>query len=350
MTARHVLASSLLIATVSLALMAQGQPPAPATQPAKAAGGPVKPLMTLKGAGVYDQDDMCFWRDPKDASKSLIITSDKYANKVFVYDLEGKLLQTLDAPFPGNIDTRYGFPLGGEKVDIVVHNQRQNKNFKLRVYKVDPQKRQLVRIDNENINTGDNYGGTLYHSGKTGKFYFFTTSKKSTVEQHELFDDGKGKVAGKHVRSMRAGFSEGAVADDAAGTVFVASERHGIIAFQAEPDAPKEGKMIATAKQYGIRPDLEGMTIFPTSDTDGYLIASSQGNNTFKVFDRKPPYAYVGTFTVAGVTETDGIDCIAGDFGPRFPKGIFICHTGADRKICPNMLVSWTDVLKALGR
>ncbi|MCE5279850.1 MAG: phytase [Planctomycetaceae bacterium] len=349
MTARRVITGSLLIAIMSLALMAQSPPPAPVTQPA-AASGPVKPLMTLKGDGVFDQDDMCFWRDAKDASKSLIITSDKYANKVFVYDMEGKLLQSIDAPFPGNIDSRTGFPLGGQKVDIIVHNQRQNKNFKLRVYKVDPDKRQLVRIDDENINTGDNYGGTLYHSRKSGKFYFFTTSKKSTVEQHELFDDGKGKVTHKHVRNLRAGFAEGAVADDANGTLFVANERQGIFYYDAEPDGAKDIKVAAKTGVNGLKPDVEGLTIYPTSETEGYLIASSQGSNTFNVFDRKPPYAYVGTFSVAGVTETDGIDCIAGDMGPRFPKGIFICHTGRDRKICPNVLASWADVLKALGK
>ena len=43
---------------------------------------------------------MCIWLHPSDASLSLIIGSDKKANKLFVYDLEGKTIQTIPAEQP----------------------------------------------------------------------------------------------------------------------------------------------------------------------------------------------------------------------------------------------------------
>ena len=320
-----------------------------ASRAADAPQGPVKSAVTLMNPGVKDQDDMCFWKHPDDPAKSIVITSDKYGNRLWVYDLEGKLLQEVAAAYPGNIDTRTGFTLGGEKIDIVVHNQRTQKRYMLKVYKVDPAERKLVCVDNGNITTGMNYGGCLYRSAKTGKFYFFTTSKQTGIEQIELFDDGGGKVAGRKVRSWPLGMCEGAVADDEAGLLFVAEERRGIWSFDAEADAKPEGKLVARVGQNGLARDVEGLTIMPTGDKEGFLIASSQGNNTFKVYKRAAPHEFVGTFSVAGAVETDGIDVMAGDFGEAFPEGIFACHRGRDQTRCPVLLASWKDVAAALG-
>src|SRR5688572_16229988 len=91
-----------------------------------------------------DQDDMCIWVHPTDRAQSLVITADKAANKVFVYDLAGKTVQSIPAKRPGNIDVRYGFSLGREEVDVVAFNGRaENKIF---VYRVDPDTRRLERV------------------------------------------------------------------------------------------------------------------------------------------------------------------------------------------------------------
>ena len=321
-----------------------------ATQVGQPASVTVKPVLVLRNDDMRDQDDMCFWKHPKDPAQSVVIASDKYRNKLFVYDLTGKVIQVLRAYHPGNIDSRTGFPLGGKKVDIVVHNERTPGKYKLHAYVVDPSERKLTPADNDNILTGENYGGCLYHSSKTGKFYFFTTAKGKIVEQTELFDDGKGKVAGKKVRAWKVGFCEGAVADDQAGIVYVAEERRGIWAFNAEPDAAAEGKLVAKVGENGLQSDVEGLTIMPTGEKDGYLIASSQGNNTFKVYQRAAPNAFVGTIVVQGSSETDGIDVIGGNFGKAFPEGIFACHSGRDQKRCPIMLSSWKDIAAGLKK
>src|SRR5436190_5257666 len=133
---------------------------------------------------------MCIWLHPSDASLSLIIGSDKKANKLFVYDLEGKTIQTIPAEQPGNIDVRYRFPLRNQLVDLVAFNQRDGS--RIVVYKVDAPTRQLQRVDDGAIRTGNNYGGTLYRSPRTGRFYFVITSEKGDIEQYELADDGAG--------------------------------------------------------------------------------------------------------------------------------------------------------------
>jgi 3-phytase len=135
----------------------------------------VRASMTCSDPASRDQDDMCVWIHPTDSSQSTIVASDKEANRLFVYDLDGKTIQTIGAQHPGNIDIRYGFPLGKGKVDIVAVNLRDES--KIAIYRVDSHSRHLQRIDNDAILTATNYGGTLYHSPKSGRFYFVTTSK-----------------------------------------------------------------------------------------------------------------------------------------------------------------------------
>src|SRR5688572_21968819 len=71
----------------------------------------VTPSMKCSDRDSKDQDDMCIWVHPSDPSLSSIISSDKKANRLFVYDLEGRTLQSIPARQPGNIDMRYGFSL-----------------------------------------------------------------------------------------------------------------------------------------------------------------------------------------------------------------------------------------------
>src|SRR5262245_22812927 len=68
---------------------------------------PVPATLACTAPQSRDQDDMCVWVHPADASQSTIITSDKKAKKLFVYDLEGKVIQTIPARHPGNVDVRY---------------------------------------------------------------------------------------------------------------------------------------------------------------------------------------------------------------------------------------------------
>jgi len=295
----------------------------------------LEPVVTLANARHLDQDDMCIWVHPERPELSVIVTSDKTAELLFVYDLEGKTLQEIPVEGqPGNIDLRYGFPLGGKTVDIVAYNDRSGNG--IRVYAVDPATRLLARVDDGNITTGPNYGFALYRSPKSGTFYAFTVAEEATggAEQYALTDDGKGRITGKQVRAWAQPKSEGCVADDETGRLYIGEEEGGIWALGAEPDDPAPGAIIVPVTAQGISPDIEGLTILYGADGAGYLIASSQGNGQYKIFDRKAPHAYVTTFTIAGANETDGIDIVNLPLGAKFPAGIFVAHNGAS-KPCP---------------
>ncbi|MFO0876289.1 MAG: phytase [Gemmataceae bacterium] len=303
----------------------------------------VVPRLTCAAPQSQDQDDMCFWVHPTDPARSLVIASDKKANRLFVYDLEGKTLQTLEAKQPGNIDVRTGFLLGKERVDIVAFNQRADSH--LVVYRVDPATRRLIRVDNGAIATGENYGGTLYRSPKTGKYYFVVTSKPGLVTQIELNNDGKGRVGGEKVRTWRIGKTEAAVADDETGQLYIADEERGVWQVGGEPGDPTPGRLVIRRGEHGLVGDVEGLALYPQPGGAGYLVVSNQRASDFKVYQRGPGHAYVGTFRVQGARDTDGLDICSANLGPRFPRGLFACHTATKGAI---LLVPWEAIARTL--
>jgi 3-phytase len=215
------------------------------------------------------------------------------------------------------------------------------------VYKLDSHSRQLQRIDNDAIQTDTNYGGTLYKSPRTDKFYCFTTSKEGHVEQYEFSDDGNGRIAGNRVRSWQVGECEAAVADDEAGKLYIGVEDGGVWKVGGEPGDPTPGKLIIKLGENGLTGDVEGLTIYHLPGGTGYLLVSNQESNNFKVYERTADHHFLGTFAIQGAEDTDGIDVHNANLGPRFPQGLFACHTGAE-DICPVLLTPWEAVAEAV--
>ena len=300
--------------------------------------------------GIDDTDDMCIWIHPTDASLSTIIVADKAADNLVVFDLAGNPLQIL--PFfqsdtgseqPGNIDIRYGFPLGDELVDIVAINQRASSQGRgLRVFKIDPETRFAERVDDGMTMDHANYGMCLYKSRVSGKFYYFATAKTQGVVQYELVDNGEGKITAVEVRRWPQKKCEGAVADDELGYVYICEESSGVWRYDAEPDASIEGTHIAVIGENDFDNDAEGVTIYHARDGGGYIIVSSQGNDQFMVYDRTPPHAFVKAFSIEGVKDTDGVDVTNVNLGPDFPYGLFTCHT--DGKPAISVVVAYEDL------
>ncbi|QDT32957.1 phytase [Thalassoglobus polymorphus] len=306
----------------------------------------VEPSMRLLNPEAVDQDDLCIWRHPVDPALSTIITSDKSANRIFVYDLEGKLLSSHEVAKPGNIDIRGNFPLAGNRVDLVVANQRDDGE-RLVAFRVDPKTRELVRVDRGDLMTGPNYGGCLYHSLKTDRFYFFSTSEEAGTVQFELKDDGDGQVISTKVRTLPLGKSEGAVADDQSGIVYIAEEEKGIWKVGAEPGDSTTGELVVTVGQDGIQGDLEGVTLTAPNEGDRFLVFSDQGASTMHVLPLDGSTT-TKRFTIDGVKETDGIDLTMTPLGDKYPNGIFACHSDEDR--CPIVVTPIERIHEALHR
>jgi 3-phytase len=295
----------------------------------------ITPVLTLQDPGAGDQDDMCIWIH-SNTSLSTIIGSDKVAYKLFVYDLSGITIQTISVPGkPGNIDVRYNFPLSGELVDIVGYNDRDNS--KIVLFKIDQTNRTLIQVANFDAGNWPHeiYGFCLYRSPNNGKYYAIASGTSSQIRQWELVDAGNGTIVGIEKRTWvndngSGDLTEGLVADDETAKLYAANEGEGIYEYDADPDIPNPvGQLIAPTGSNGLTQDVEGIAIYYAANGQGYLLASSQGSDDFKVYERQEPHNFVKTFSAHSTKTTDGIDVTNVSLGSAFPQGIFTAHNGS---------------------
>ena len=102
-----------------------------------------------------------------------------------------------------------------------------------------------------------------------------------------------------------------------------------IIAQEVIDDLPS-GVTQFTGETPSLVPDVEGLTIYYGEDGNGYLVASSQGNNTFAIYDRAGSNSYLGSFAVEDVEETDGIDVTNVPLGEDYPAGLLVVQDGSN--------------------
>jgi 3-phytase len=190
-----------------------------------------------------------------------------------------------------------------------------------------------------------------YRSANTGRSYFFVTSQKGEVEQYELKDAGNGKIKALLARMIKlSSIAEGCAADDELGFIYLAEEKKGIWKYGAEPDSGNTGKLIARVGDDGLTADVEGLAIYYAPQGRGYLIASSQGNNTYKVYERAGENRFVLTIDPKSgrfddVSETDGICVTSCPTSPQFAKGLFVVQDGANAGGNQNFkLYAWEDI------
>lgn len=290
-------------------------------------------------------DDPAIWVHPSDPALSLVIGTDKNTSGgLRVFDLQGVQLQFVAGGRHNNVDVRYGFLLQGNAVDLVAACDRNTDQIDL--YTIDPATRVLTPAGN--IQTGiDVYGCAMYHSRPTGRYYGLVSSG-ARVEQWELVARSDGTVGGTLVRTYATSHViEGMVADDELGFLYLAEESTGIYKYDAEPGRPNT--RLATVDVVGsstqLVADVEGLTLYYRRDGRGYLIVSSQGNDRYIVYRREGSNEYLGTFAVAGASDTDGIDVSNMALGALYPEGMFVVQNhDTDFR-----MARWQDVATALG-
>ena len=172
----------------------------------------------------------------------------------------------------------------------------------------------------------------MYHSPVTGTYYEFVTDRGHT-DEYEL-SGATGNVTGRLVRQLQLipNATEGLVADDELARVYVAEEDiGGIWRFGAEPADATTGVRIDTTTEVGghIVQDVKGLALAYAGGRGGFLVAASQGGDSFHVYDRGDN-TWRGEFQIADgpltdkVTAIDGIDVSSFALGPRFPFGVFV--------------------------
>lgn len=290
-------------------------------------------------------DDPAIWRNAADPAASRIVGTDKKAG-LHVYDLTGRTLFSDTSGLINNVDLT---ELPDGRVIVVASDRNDPVRAMLRAWEMDKRSGALTLLGITPGGTGEGYGFCLRRDGEA--VHAYSALKEGTVEEYRLTFP-PGRVLSEHLRTRTIPTQiEGCVADPRDGTLYVGEEDAGIWRFAANSSA---GEIVARIDNRYLVADVEGLALVPEGANGGWLVASSQGDNAFAVF-ALPAMTPVGRFRIAAgeygsVEETDGIEVVAGDFGPRFPGGLFIAQDGHNQPRPQNFkLVSWATIKAALG-
>ncbi|MFC7983034.1 phytase [Streptomyces sp. NPDC057336] len=318
-----------------------------------------------------------------------------------------------------NVDLVHGTSLGAGATDLAVVSDRGSD--KLRVYRIDGDRPDAPLTDvtdpsapwifsgsQEEVNEESTaYGLATYTHSATGRSYALVSQNATTrIALLELTTTADGTVSYRKVRTLDlpSAFTmpdgskwspcgdpgegpqvEGMVVDPKTGTLFAGQEDVGIWRLPAGlKGAPVLQEKV---REYGVpatydeaadecvagddpgfggdrlSADVEGLTLLKQDDGDGYLLASSQGDDTFVAYDRErsDDYEYEGGFQVGAASESldgseecDGADVLAEPLGSRYPDGLLVVQDGhmapedGDREATGFKFVDLADVLEAL--
>jgi len=306
-------------------------------------------------------DDPAIWAHPTNPAKSLIIGTDKKAG-LYVYDMQGQVKQFVPDGRLNNVDLRNGFVLNGETVTLVAASNRSDQTIAL--YVLDGDKAELVNIADGPQPTGmdDPYGLCIYRSRRSGDIYVLINGDTVLKRQWRLLDAGNGRVRAELVREMTFDSkTEGCVADDETATLYVGEEDIALWALAAEPDGGNAKSAVdRIATNPALAADLEGVALYDLGDGRGYLVVSSQGNDTYAVYRREGAREYLGSFRIVdnpalgidGVSDTDGIDISSANLGPGYESGALVAQDGDNTMPEANQnfkIVAWQAIADALN-
>ncbi len=371
-------------------------------------------LFDDEAGGNANGDDPAIWVDPNDSGRSVVIGTAKEAG-LFVYDLDGRQRQHFPAP-PGptpddevgrfnNVDVTYGFD--GRDLAVVSDRGRDQ----IRIYSIsrggltdvtDPAAPFVFNATQEQVNDKETAYGLATWKDSTGTYALVSRRHRTSVGLVKLLAKPGGKVGYEVVRTLDlpASFTlpngqvwtpcdepgrepqvEGMVVDQERDVLYAAQEDVGIWRMRA--DLTGAPVLVDRVKEYGVpatydpatdectpgvdpgyggrhlAADAEGLTIYYREDGKGYLLASSQGDNTFAVYRREGSNSYLGQFRIGtddgvdGVEHSDGSTVLNVPLG-EFDEGLFVAHDGANTPATPDRentnfkFVGWDEIADEL--
>lgn len=320
---KEIISATLMIAAMAACKQKKALP--------AAAADAVKPTV-ITPATQYDSDDPAIWINKQDSSKSLVIGTDKNTNgTLYVYNLEGKIIKKVDGlKRPNNVDVAYGLLLNNEPTDIAVTTERETN--KLRIYRLPD----MTPIDNGGIEVfaGEEERGPMgisLYTRPADKTIFAIVSRKSGpangyLWQYQLADNGKGQVTATVVRKFGAYSGkkeiESVAVDNELGYVYYSDEQTGIRRYYADP--AKGDRELALFGAGDFKADNEGISIYKTSDSTGYILVSDQDANSFNVYRREAARPVLLAKVPVSAINSDGSDVVNVNLGPKYPKGLFV--------------------------
>lgn len=278
---------------------------------------------------MYDTDDPAIWIHPEDASKSIIIGTDKDTDGgLYAFDLNGKIIHKVPGlKRPNNVDLEYGFMLNGKKTDIAAVTERETNTVKL--YSLPD----LNEVGAFTVFDGETERGpmgiSMYKNPSTGEIHVVVGRKSGPADgylwQYKLSEKG-GKITGEVVRKFGkySGLKEieSIAVDDEMGYIYYSDEQFGVHRYYADPSKGNEELLVFGKGDF--KSDVEGISIYATSSETGYILVSNQQKDTFNVYLREDPAKGKIAEIPVSTSESDGSEVTNVNLGPKFPKGVFV--------------------------
>jgi 3-phytase len=292
-------------------------------------------------------DDPAIWVHPLYPEQSLILGTDK-ANGLRVYGLDGEERQFLPVGRVNNVDLRGQI--------AVASNDEVNG---LSWFRIDPVSRTVFHTQNTAVDLIEPYGVCLGLAPEGGGLLAGVTYKDGTVQIWAAMPSEAGVPGVRLARTVKLATKlEGCVFDDSQGRLFIGEEGFGVWTLDLTDAASTPQVLDTIAAGQGLVADVEGVSLWLGAEGEGYLLVSAQEADRFVVYDRLPPHAVRGVFTVGpsvdggvdGVTHTDGLDVSAAPL-PGFAKGLVVVQDDGNPKKGVNQnfkLVDWAVVAAAL--
>lgn len=290
-------------------------------------------------------DDPAIWVSDSEDQPSVILGTNKQEG-LHVYDLSGGELQFLDVGMINNVDLRgrYGVASNDEREALSWFNVTRTADAP------------VIHIGDTPVGKIEPYGVCLGHDADG--LIAAATYKDGLVQLWRADMDKDSPITAVLERTVQLSSKlEGCVFDESQDLLFIGEEAFGIWSL-AYRDADAEAQVVDRIEDgNGLVEDTEGLSIWWAQD-GGYLVASAQEADRYVVYDRLPPHAPRGIFSVGAsvddsidrVTHTDGIDIVSAAL-PGYPNGLLVVQDDAnpDSEVDQNFkLVDWQRVSEAL--
>ena len=285
-----------------------------------------------------DTDDPAIWINSSNLDSSLVLGTDKHKSKggVYVFNLSGKIdsnRSRLNLKRVNNVDIAYGFNFNKVKIDIAVATERDAQS--IRVFTLPS----MEIIDGGGIKVFEDdslnlpMGIALYTRKRDGNTFAIVGRKEGPssgyLYQYLLYDSAaivKAKLVRKFGTYSGKKEIESIAVDHALGYVYYSDEQVGIRKYHADPDSADVQLAIFGTNEF--QDDNEGISIYTTSDNQGYILVSDQSANRFNVYSRQGSLTNPHEHTLIksipfSTNNSDGSDITSIEL-PGFKGGLFV--------------------------
>ncbi len=244
-----------------------------------------------------------------------------------IYDLSGKELHFLNRGRLNNVDA---LELTDNRFLLAASNRTERT---IDLFIAAPDNNSIRFINSIPLNLDDPYG--LCMGRVNNQIQVYVGDSEGVVEQWLIAEDHR---SGKQLNSYPfSSQTEGCVLDQQTGQLYIGQEDLGI--WQIDTNSGSKTlieKIDINAPSTSLVADVEGLDIYHTAN-DGFLIASSQGDNSYIIY-QLAPWKQLGKFTITadtqggidGASETDGL-AVSSKASAGYPVGIMVVQDGRNR-------------------